>query len=342
MLHGHGNDKYRFGNKIVADFSSNVWYKPLPESFFRHLYSEFKTIVDYPHPEAGDLKKDLAKLYTIPEKNIWVTNGSMEGIYLLAQLFAGKKSAIISPCFSEYEDACRRYKHHLNFYSNTSGFQHSVFNEDVIWIGNPNNPDGKVFSVSEVENLLQNNPNSVFIFDETYAGVTIDFCSSMNLLRKFKNLVILRSFTKTFVIPGIRLGFLFASESVILKIENLSIPWSVNTLAIEAGKYIVQNYTELLPSQNEIVKQNKIFYDELSRIPELEVGGSRGNFFLVRLKKGNATSLKSFLIEKHGILIRDASNFRGLNEKYFRVSIQPEEDLELLIAALRNYFNELS
>ncbi len=54
MLHGHGNDKYRFGNKIVADFSSNVWFKPLPESFFSHLKNEFKSIIDDPPPEAGD------------------------------------------------------------------------------------------------------------------------------------------------------------------------------------------------------------------------------------------------------------------------------------------------
>ena len=70
MLHGHGNDKYRFGSKIVADFSSNVWFKPLPESFFQHLRNELKSIVDYPHPEAEDLKKDLAEIYSIPGKNI--------------------------------------------------------------------------------------------------------------------------------------------------------------------------------------------------------------------------------------------------------------------------------
>lgn len=342
MLHGHGNDKYRFGGKIVADFSSNVWFKPLPESFFQHLKNKFGSITDYPHPEAGDLKKELAEFYAIPEKNIWVTNGSMEGIYLLAQLFFGRKSAILSPCFSEYEDACLRYKHKLVFYSYKSDFQNKHFNEDVIWIGNPNNPDGHILLVSEVEDLLQNNPNSTFIIDETYADVTIDFCSSSGLLRKYRNLILLRSFTKTFAIPGIRLGYLFASKSVIQKMTELSIPWSVNTLAIEAGKYIVQNHSELLPPQKEIVSLNEMFYKKLAGLKELEVNSSRSNFFLVRLIKGDASELKLFLIEKYGILIRDASNFRGLNKKYIRLSIQPEKEMDLLITALKSYFNELS
>ncbi len=342
MLHGHGNDKYRFGNKIVADFSSNVWFKPLPESFFRHLSDEFKSIIDYPHPEAGDLKKVLSGFYTIHEKNIWVTNGSMEGIYLLAQLFSRKKSAIIFPCFSEYEDACLRYEHSLSFYSNKSDFQNRLFNEDIIWMGNPNNPDGHTVSVSEVENLLLNNPGSTFIIDETYAGVTINFCSVSTLLRKYKNLIILRSFSKTFAIPGIRLGYLFAPELVIQKLAGLSIPWSVNALAVEAGKFIIQHHSELSPPLNERIELNEIFYKKLTALAELEVYHSQSNFFLVRLKKGEAAELKSFLVNRYGILIRDASNFRGLNDKYIRLSIQPEKDMDLLIAALKSYFNELS
>ncbi len=342
MLHGHGNDRYRFENKIVADFSSNVWFKPLPESFFLYLKNVFKSVIDYPHPEAGDLKKNLSEFYTIPRNNIWVTNGSMEGIYLLAQLFAKKKSAIIFPCFSEYECACLRYEHNLSFYSNKSNFKNRLFNEDVIWIGNPNNPDGHTISVSEVENLLLNNPGSTFIIDETYAGVTINFCSSYNLLRKYKNLIILRSFTKTFAIPGIRLGYLFAPKLVIQKLAELSIPWSVNTLAIEAGKFIIQHHSELSPLLTEMVELNKKFHKKLTALVELEVYHSQSNFFLVRLKKGEAAELKSFMINRYGILIRDASNFRGLNDRYIRLSIQSKKDIELLIAALKSYFNELS
>lgn len=342
MLHGHGNDKYRFEHKISADFSSNVWFKSLPQSFFDYLKNKLERIKDYPHPEAGDLKQNLVKHYSIAEKNIWITNGSMEGIYLLAQLFSGKKSAILFPCFSEYEDACLRYKHKLGFYSNKSNFRDKYFDEDLVWIGNPNNPDGLIRSLAEVECLLQNNPNSTFIIDETYADVSIDFSSSVPLLQKYKNLIILRSFTKCFAMPGIRLGYLFASEAIIEKMAELSIPWSVNTLAIEAGKYIVKNYADLSPNKSEILRLNKLFNKKLSGISELEVYNTKSNFFLVRLKKGNAFELKTFLIEKYGILIRDASNFRGLNPKFIRLSIQKEKDMGLLIVALNSYFNELS
>ena len=340
MLHGHGNDKYRYAGEIKVDFSSNVWYKPLPEWFYQKLSETFKNIIDYPHPKAFDLVKELSLSHNIPEDNIWATNGSVEGIYLLAQAFEKKKSAIIYPCFSEYGDACRRYKHDLSFYSNKEDWQKRQFSEDLIWFGNPNNPDGKNISVKEIENLLSLNPTSIFVIDEAFSELCINFESALLLIQKYQNLVILRSFTKSFAIPGIRLGYVVARQWIIEKLNNLSIPWTVNSLAIEAGKIILQNYAELIPNRNEHRKLNILLQNKLSGLPELNVIPSDCNYFLVQLEKGNATELKKYLVQQHGILIRDASNFRGLNNRYIRFSVQTEENIELLVSALKSFFNE--
>ncbi len=342
MLHGHGNDKYLFDSKIVADFSSNVWFKSLPETFFEHIAAELKCAKDYPNPEAADLKRELAEIFPVSMDNMWVCNGSVEGIYLLAQLFAGNKSAIVNPCFSEYEDACKGYNHQLTFYHNKTDFTSRKFKENFIWIGNPNNPDGKIIEPLEIEKLLINNPSSTFIVDEAYANLTIGFSSSVPLLLKYNNLIILQSFTKTFAIPGIRLGFVFASKKVIQRLAALSIPWSVNALAISAGKFIASNYGELLPQQNELAKWNSLFYEKLNKIRGLKIHPSQSNFFLVEMKTGNAGELKTFLIEKHGILIRDASNFRGLDSRFFRLSVQSENEMDLLVVAIKDYFNAIS
>ncbi len=342
MLHGHGNDKYRFANKIIADFSSNVWYKSLPDWFYKKLGDALKNTIDYPHPQASDLVNELSLFHNIPEENICATNGSVEGIYLLAQVFQRKKSAIIYPCFSEYEDACKRYEHELSFYSNKGNWQKRRFSEDLVWFGNPNNPDGKTISVNEIENLLANNSDTIFIVDEAFSGLCTNFESAVLLTQKYKNLVILCSFTKSFTIPGIRLGYVVAPQFIIENLNNLSIPWSVNSLAIDAGKIILQNFPELIPNINELKKLNSILQKKLSGLSELNVISSQSNYFLVQLKKGNATKLKKYLVEQHGILIRDASNFRGLNSSFFRVSVQSEENIELLISALKSWFNELS
>ncbi len=342
MLHGHGNDKYWFASKIVADFSSNVWFKPLPDWFYQKLGVAFKKTIDYPHPKALDLIKELSSFHNIPEENICATNGSVEGIYLMAQAFESKKSAIIYPCFSEYEDACRRYKHNLSFYTNNEEWQKQKFTEDLVWFGNPNNPDGKNISVKEIENLLAKNSDTIFVIDEAFCDLCTDFKSAILLIQKYRNLVVFCSFTKSFAIPGIRLGYVVAQSFIIEKLNNLSIPWSVNSLAIEAGKVILKNYAELIPNRNELKKLNFILQNKLSGLPELNVIPSDSNYLLVQLKKGNAPEFKKYLVEQHGILIRDASNFRGLNSSFFRVSVQSEENIELLVLAIKSYFDELS
>lgn len=221
MSGGHGNDKYNFNGQILVDFSSNVWFKPLPELFYREQIKALKYIVDYPHPHAADLVEELAAFHKIHKNNIWVTNGSAEGIHLLAQAFHGKKSANIYPCFSEYENACKKYNHELSCCSNQENWQKQKFAEELVWFGNPNNPDGKTVSLSEVENLLTLNPSTIFIIDEAFSDLCAGFESAISLISKYDNLVILRSFTKSFTIPGIRLGYVLAREWIIQKLADL-------------------------------------------------------------------------------------------------------------------------
>jgi len=337
----HGNDKYNYHEKITADFSSNVWYKPPPIWFYKSLESVLRKTIDYPHPEAGELKELLAVHHKLSAENICVTNGSVEGIYLLAQLFADEKSLIITPSFAEYEKACRRYNHKISFKLYTESLMNLLFAEDVVWMGNPNNPEGKTVSVKTVEKIITKNSNTIFIIDEAFAELSVDFQSALPLLEKFANLVIIRSFTKAFSIPGIRLGYVLASSEIISELGKYTIPWSVNSVAVEAGKIILQNYNRLLPLISEIEKENSYLLKELTNFSQLKVFPSNGNYFLIRLKSGNAADLKEFLVKRMGILIRNASNFRGLNNSYIRLSVQNRKNTDLLISGLKSYFDEL-
>lgn len=334
----HGNDKYNYNGQISIDFSSNVWWQPMPSSFFSGLQNALVAISDYPHPYAADLAGLLADFHCLSPENVSVSNGSVEAIYLLARAFSGKRSAIIYPCFSEYEKACSGFDHRLGFYPNEQFLSTDFYGYDLVWLGNPNNPDGKTFPVSETENLLVTHPSVLFIIDEAFCHLCMEFESSIPLMKKYENLIIIRSFTKAFAIPGLRLGYVLAPVWVTGKIKKLSVPWSVNSLAISAGKLILENYNTYLPDINDLKKQADYLLNQLEKFPQLMVAPSSCNFFLVKMKEKTAAELKQYLATQHRILIRDATGFRGLDETYFRLSVQSEENTDRLIFALKQYF----
>ena len=340
MLFGHGSDIYKYQEPVVADFSSNVWYKGMRESLIRHLQDKVSNIVHYPAPDAGKLSEKIADMHGLNHQNILVTNGATEAFYLLAQLHAGLSSYIVYPAFAEYEDACKIYNYELQYVCNAEFHTEIPLKQHLlVWIGNPNNPDGKVTSKENILDLCKNNPDTIFIVDEAYAELCGEFDSVINSVNKFGNLVLVRSLTKAFAIPGIRLGYMVASKNIIEKVKSVKMPWSVNTLAIEAGKYILSDYPNLLPDNKTVAFESNILQQELVNISELEVTPSSCNYFLVRLKKGKAADLKQYLIDKHGLLIRDASNFRGLDESYFRIAVQRPEYNSLLVVGINQWLS---
>ena len=114
MIFGHGDDAYRYGEQITADFSSNIYFGADLTDLQAYLAERFGIVGHYPEPEAVSLEKMLAKKLGVPEDMIMVTNGATEAIYLIAQLYSGWASIIPQPTFTEYEDACRIYKHLQN------------------------------------------------------------------------------------------------------------------------------------------------------------------------------------------------------------------------------------
>ena len=110
MLYGHGDNGYRLGGDIIADFSTNVWYGGEPQGLKEHLFRQWRLINRYPEVLGESLAARAAQHHGLNPENILVTNGATESIYLTAQAFSGSRSAIVIPSFSEYGDACRDRK----------------------------------------------------------------------------------------------------------------------------------------------------------------------------------------------------------------------------------------
>jgi len=208
MIEGHGNNIYQYKTKIVADFSSNIVYQGISKDLAEFISQKINTINNYPEPDAGSLQEMIAIHHNILPNNILATNGSTEAFYLLGLLFYGKRSAIIIPSFAEYEDACKVHNHHIEYISNNELISVQNFKTDTVWLGNPNNPDGKVIPPETIKKWCINNPDVTFILDEAYSELCIKHVSAISLITKLDNLIITRSLTKSFAIPGIRIGYI--------------------------------------------------------------------------------------------------------------------------------------
>ena len=314
MLYGHGDDAFRYGDKIKLNFSSNVYYGADLTKLRDYVMQHFDVVSHYPEPQPHELEQLLAERLGVPENTVLITNGANEAIYLIAQLYKGWASVIPQPTFSEYADACKAYK-----------------------ICNPNNPTGNVLLKPLVNRIIRQNPRYLYVIDQSYADYTLQPMLEPKEMTDCYNVMLIHSLSKKYCIPGLRLGYMFSSPIIIERLRRIRQPWTVNSLAIEAGKYLLRNDPQMIPDLKEYLTEAQRLYHQLSEIEGLMVMDTATNFMLANMDFGDTTELKKWLIDNYGILIRDASNFRGLDNHCFRVTARRPEENDLLIEAIRQY-----
>lgn len=335
MLHGHGDDGYRYGKRIIADFSTNVWYGGEPAGLKEYVFEKWNEVNRYPEVLAESLRERIAVHHSLPVEQVLVCSGTTESIYLIAQLFTGKRTTVVTPSFAEYEDACLSFDHEISSMSWQDALELPRLKSELLFICSPNNPTGLVFR--DLQYWLKLNPQCFFVVDEAFIDFTEGADSAVLLMDRFPNLLIMRSLTKTYAIPGLRLGYLLARGEIVESLMNIKQPWTVNTVAMAAGNYIFDHFDKVQPPVSRLLADKRTFVQELEELECLEVLDSDTHFFLARILVRNAAQLKDFLIDKHGLLIRDAGNFRGLTRQHFRLATQRLEDNLLMINALREW-----
>lgn len=331
MIEGHGDDIYRYKGKVIDNFSSNIYMGADHSSLIDYISRNLADISSYPNPSADNLARDIASVKNIAKGNIIVTNGCTECIYLIAQAFRGNKTAIAAPTFSEYNDACKINEMDITLIDSLDELSDDF---DVVWICNPNNPTGKVIPKNLLQTAIQQHPSTVFVIDQAYESYTCEDVLSAQDAVISGNMILLNSLTKDYSIPGLRIGYAISSEHIILKLKNIHMPWAVNSVALTAGEYLIRNrHKYIIPGEK--------LHEEALRISEefekmgINVTPTDCNFILCQLSFGLASELKNDLIERYGILIRDASNFTGLTPRHFRIAAQSPEQNDRLIKAIK-------
>ena len=242
MIDGHGDDAYKYVQKIRINFSSNVYNHVNHNGLHEYLYHRMESIRSYPEPEPYSLERALApSLHLSEEKEVCVTNGATEAIYLIAQTFKGKSSAILVPTFSEYADACRLHHHKIQAIYTLDTIPSGT---NLIWICNPNNPTGNVLDKEALKALIVKHTECYFVIDQSYEFFTLKPLLTAKEAAGYPNVILLHSMTKRFAVPGLRLGFMTANQILLHEIRLQRMPWSVNQLAIEAGHYLLQHTEE--------------------------------------------------------------------------------------------------
>lgn len=336
MLEGHGDDLYLFGDRIKSNFSSNIVSNVDHTGLLKHLKSVLTVIGSYPEPYPITLEAVLAESMDCSPQNVVVTNGATDAIYRLAHIYSGKRAAIFAPSFREYQDACRIHGLQINFFQKLNDIPEYT---DLIWICNPNNPTGKVWPKEDLLTLAHSRPDILLIVDQAYADYTIKPVISVTECISAGNIVLLSSLTKRFSVPGLRIGYITASAHLCRKVREYGIPWAVNTMAINAAMFLLDHQSDYDIPVHQLHKETLRITDAFSEIG-LECNQTDCNFILCRLPEGKrATDLKAFLADRKGILIRDASNFEGLDSRYFRIAAQSQKENDKLIKSIREWMH---
>lgn len=340
----HGGNTYEAERKYkrrFLDFSANINPLGLPPNVKNALSSNFQNLLHYPDLKAGKMRLRIAEYWRIKPDNVLVGNGSSELIYLLIHTFRPKETIISVPTFSEYERVSRCVKSKIRFIrleekDNFALEDPKVSKKDTLFLCNPNNPTGNL--ILEDNRVVDKLPAKLVIVDEAFMDFLPDEKKHTLILRaqKDKKFIVLRTFTKFFALPGLRIGYLVAHQDVIRKLRKYQMPWSVNFFAQLAAGLILGD-TEYIRNTKELIeKERRFLFDALSDTKNLAPFPSVTNFLLVKINNKNLTSsmLSKRLIEE-GILIRDCANFRGLSNKFIRIAVRSHRENATLIKALR-------
>lgn len=338
----------------IIDFSANINFLGPPALILEAIRSNVKKIENYPEINAKTLKKLIAEKHSLAAEKVTVANGAAEMIYQLNKVLDPKQVMVIDPTFSEYELAAEsagaKIKHFklsqsADFIPDLEKLKADLNSEiDILFICNPNNPTAHLIKKDKLEAVIKKaaKENIIVVVDEAFTDFLTepDKYSTIKLLESYENLVILKSMTKLFAIPGLRLGYALTNKSLSLELESKRDPWSVNYFSQLAGEIIFSNQQEIADyiklSREKIAEARKYLYQRLKKFKQLKVYQPTTNYIFIDISETdyNSAELKEKLA-KAAVLIRNCDSYHGLKDNYIRVAVKSRQANMILIEKLK-------
>lgn len=329
----------------LIDLSANI--NPLgPPSFLQEKWQGwFDKIRDYPDPDMNSLREAISVKERVPIDSILIGNGGSELITLLGRMLARKNVLILQPAFSEYEKVClandcQVFYHYLdkNWDFNMDDLLKKLEKMDAVFICNPNNPTGVCFPYETIQRLAEacHQLGVFLVIDEAFHDFWKNYQSLNPLLNDHENVILLRSLTKMYAIPGLRLGYLFASKTTIVKLTKHQPHWSVNAIALHAGEECLKDETFINQTIDYIeLEREKLF--SFFKQEGFIVSPSEINFYLLKDPRiEDQLPLFEYLL-RHGIVPRHTMNFPSLEGEWLRLAIKGTKENDRLLEVLMKW-----
>lgn len=346
----------QFQREDVIDFSVNIPELEYPEGFEDVIKKALYQIKKYPEIDGISSKKAIAGYNDVDLDQIVLGNGATDLIYLMSRALDIQNATIIQPTFTEYSRAMilnnvEIHHYHLkpenNFMLNKDDLLHHLAktNSDLLILCNPNNPTGTFIEMDVIEEIMLNvqNKDMMLMIDESFidfvSGYRVDWNrESLNALIKSNSVVVIRSMTKNFMIPGIRTGYAIGSKKIIAAMNRIKEPWSINALALACIPFFLKQNRFLSDLRNWCHDELEFMLSSLRELEHLTVFESSANFILFRLDKESTNDFMSSVIEG-GAYIRPCEDFEGLDRRYYRIALRSREDniklLKIIMEAIQ-------
>lgn len=332
----------------LLDYSANINPLGLAAGVREALVAALPDIVHYPDAGAGALKDAIAARYGVRRELIIPGNGASELLYVLCHMLRPERVLVTAPTFSEYERAARAGGAAVEYFflQAADGFRvdvgqliRRIAGIDLIFLCNPNNPTGRALTAAEIETVAAaaSCQGTLLVVDESFLDFLPDEpeWSCRSLQGKYPGLIVLKSLTKFYAIPGLRLGFALAGPETAAKLAAGKDGWSVNSLAQAAGCAALADEGYRLATLRQVSAARELFTAALGKLPGLRPFAACANFILADIAGTGLTAAElGAAMARRGILIRDCGNYPGLSPAYIRLAVKLPEDNEKVVANL--------
>lgn len=346
----HGGNIWQFSNEMF-DFSASLTPLGMPETVKNAAIEGIFLSHHYPDPDCTGLRKAISETQKVPMEWCICGNGAADLLDRLMLALRPKCCMLCPPTFGEYQRSldmteCKVIYHYTKAEQGFDVTERLLktlrAGLDLLILCNPNNPTGKTIKPAILLNILQKSAenHTYLLVDESFLDLTDDDAAFplTSYLGQYPNLILLRSLTKSYAMPGLRLGYLLTSDTSLLEsMKHSGQPWSVSVPAQFAGAAALRECSDWCKQGRELIRSQRTFLLNGLRERGCEVLDSQVNFLLFRLP--DVTDLRERMIS-HGILIRSCGSFRGLGQDYYRIAVRTEEENIRFFAAFDEALKE--
>lgn len=357
QLPEHGANPHKVYAKLgikqparLLDFSENVNPMGPPKRVLEEWPALLDKIAAYPDPKGEPFLSAAAEFHGISTDTLFIGNGAAELLALLAERYRGKRAIVVHPTFSEYEATLQAKQVEIEQVLSTeeTDFQlplgeirQAMEHADVLYLCTPNNPTGILPSYEELVELIHYGAkvDCELILDEAFIDFIDESLSFIPRIKGFPHVIVVRSMTKMYAIPGIRLGYIVANSKIISEVKSFAPHWNVNGIAATIGEICLQEVEFTKRAILDSIEQR----DKMKAFLEMNdctVTDSKTNFLSFKLREGRITRQLYEDLLKRGIVLRHSENFRGMDGKWLRIGMKKEADMAVLKEELTRWFAE--